>query len=387
MKSVKIYGTGIEQEALDQFYGAMEMDFSIQGALLPDAHPGYALPIGAVVATKDCLVPAWVGYDQGCGVCALRTSFDAHEVRKHAEEIFHQVYRDVPVGFNHNHIDVPWEWERHPHTDWLHAMFKQRGGLRQLGTLGSGNHFIEIGVGTDEHVWIVVHSGSRGIGHTMAGHYMKTASLLNTGIDKAQEGHYPLYDTTEAGVDYMIDLAFTLDYALENRKEIMTRTFHAIARSIDPSAISHPDDYPMMINRNHNHAEYHKGLDAYIHRKGATHAEKGMLGVIPGNMRDGSYIVRGLGNPESLYSSSHGAGRVGSRRAARESINIEDFARQMAGIQALVSKNTLDEAPDAYKNFMEIMTLQSDLVEVVTHISPIINVKDPGGKKRKGGKP
>jgi len=379
-KPIKIYSPFIEEEALSQFYGAMNQDFSVQGALMPDAHVGYSLPIGAVVATKDCIVPAWVGYDQGCGVCALRTSFDAADVKLFAKDIFDQIHRDVPTGFHRNQHRVNWDWTDIPHTPFLADTFKNTDGLRQIGTLGSGNHFIEVGVGTDEHVWIIVHSGSRKVGHSMAKYYMELASYMNTGIRKAKEGHYPLWLDSSEGKEYDMDLDFCLKFALENRKEIARRVENAIAKALRCYADS---DWINLINRNHNHAEYNFDLGLYIHRKGATHAEEGMFGVIPGNMRDGSYIVKGKGNPDSLFSSSHGAGRVGSRRQARETIDLDTFKNQMQGIQATVSKHTLDEAPDAYKNFQNIMDLQKDLVEIITHVHPIINIKDKGGKKRK----
>jgi tRNA-splicing ligase RtcB len=187
--------------------------------------------------------------------------------------------------------------------------------------------------------------------------------------EKAREGHYGFADDSEEGQDYITDLDWCLDYALENRYEIVRRTVEVIAMFCTGGAY-----YEELINRNHNHAELKDGL--WIHRKGATHAEEGMLGVIPGNMRDGACIVKGKGNPDALYSSSHGAGREMGRAQAKRQLSMEDFEREMNGIKALVSKDILDEAPMAYKNFDEIMALQKELVEVITLVKPIINVKD-----------
>jgi tRNA-splicing ligase RtcB len=238
---------------------------------------------------------------------------------------------------------------------------------RALGSLGGGNHFIEIGRDDEDSAWVVIHSGSRGVGHGMATHYMKLAHPEG----RAKEGHYGFYVGSHEGQNYIQDLAWSLEFALSNRKEMMRRVVNAITEVLDISC--YELDFSELINRNHNHAVLRDGL--WIHRKGATHAEDGMMGVIPGNMRDGSFIVRGKGNPDSLYSSSHGAGRVLGRKEAKRVLNVEDFANTMNGVQALVTEDTLDESPFAYKDIFEVMRLQSDLVDVVAHVKPMINIK------------
>ena len=359
-----IFAEAVEDEALRQFESAMRQSFVVRGTLLPDVHVGYALPIGAVVATRDVVVPAWVGYDIGCGMCALPTTFPAAMVHKKAPEIFEKMYAAIPVGFNHNARNTPWKEEPHlARTQTLKNIFA-KDGLRQLGSLGSGNHFAEIGTDENARVWIVIHSGSRGIGHAVATHHMKLAS----GNGKAREGHFGFEVDSTHGKNYLMDLNFCLSFALENRREMMRRIVAVLELLLDGEA-----DWTQLINRNHNHVEKKDGL--WIHRKGATHAEAGMLGVIPGNMRDGSFIVRGKGNPKSLWSSSHGAGRVLSRQAARRSVNIQHFAETMQGIVAKISKGTLDESPFAYKNIFEVMRLQKDMVEVLAHVQPILNMK------------
>lgn len=363
-KPYKIFAEVLEQEALNQFESAMQQPFVVRGALMPDAHAGYSLPIGAVVATDGVVLPAWVGYDIGCGMCALPTTYDADTIREKAKEIFDGIYKAVPVGFSHNARDTEWaDSNTLPRTERMQEIF-DKNGLRQLGTLGGGNHFAEVGEDETGKVWIVIHSGSRGIGHTTATHYMRIAS----GDRKAREGHFGFEVDSENGQNYIKDLNFCLALALENRREIMRR----IVSVLDSVAIGDPH-WSDLINRNHNHAEQKDGL--WIHRKGATHAEVGMMGVIPGNMRDGSFIVRGKGNPDALWSSSHGAGRVLGRKEAKRTLNMESFAETMAGVVALVTDETLDESPFAYKDIFSVMAQQSNMVETIAHVRPILNIK------------
>lgn len=363
-KKIKIYAEQLEETALEQFTSAMDCDYAVQGALMPDAHTGYGLPIGAVVSTKGVIVPSWVGYDIGCGMCAIPTTFDVEAIRKNSDNIFERIYKHVPVGFNvHEH---PQESTLSPDdlSERGVEQFNKRKGFRHLGTLGGGNHFIEIGNDEDDVVWIIVHCGSRGVGHGIAQAYMRIAS----GTGKASEGHFPLAEDSQEGIDYINDLAWGLEFALQNRRMILKEVECAIFEVCSGGL-----RWDGLINRNHNHAEKKDGL--WIHRKGATHAEEGMMGVIPGNMRDGSFIVRGKGNPDSMCSSSHGAGRVLGRKRAKEELDVDTFSSQMTGITAKVGESTLDESPSAYKNIFDVMELQKDLIDVVCHVKPIINIK------------
>lgn len=363
MKPTKIYAEHLEDTALEQFRSAMEQDFAIRGALMPDAHTGYSLPIGGVIATDGVIVPAWVGYDIGCGMCAIPMSTTTLAVQGMAKAIFDNIYRDVPTGFAHNQhpaegVELPGEY-----TEVVKAQL-DAGALRQIGSLGSGNHFIEIGADEGGTVWVILHSGSRNIGHKVCSHYMKVAC----GEDKPKEGHFGLRVDSDLGRGYLADMNFCLEFALANRREIIRRVSAIVSRYAGGAA-----DWDRLINRNHNHATLRDGL--WIHRKGATHAEAGMMGVIPGNMRDGSFIVRGKGNPDALWSSSHGAGRVMGRKQAERELSLSDFQETMSGITAKVGQSTLDEAPLAYKSIFDVMEQQSDLVEVVAHVRPIINIK------------
>jgi len=402
---IKIYAEVLEATALEQFNDAMAQPFVTCGALMPDAHAGYSLPIGAVVATKGVVLPAWVGYDIGCGMCALRLDgIPMEHVKENSKDIFDLIYKLIPVGFNAN--KHPKKYSLDGLTDKGAKIAKAKKHELAIGSLGGGNHFIEIGHDENGNVWVVIHSGSRGVGHGIATHYMTLASsdpvklaaefdALENSVNlqknnpdnytryrdkyiakkmgklRPKEGHYGFDVNSQDGKDYIQDLAWCLDYALANRKEMMSRVVNAITQALDISC--YELDFSELINRNHNHAIERDGL--WIHRKGATHAEDGMLGVIPGNMRDGSFIVRGKGNPESLYSSSHGAGRVMGRKQAMKELNVDDFKATMKNVTALVDESTLDESPLAYKDIHEVMRLQSELVDVVAHVRPLINIK------------
>lgn len=367
-KPQKIYAEVLEDSALEQFNNAMAQGFVVQGALMPDAHTGYTLPIGAVVACKDVVVPAYVGYDIGCGMIAFRTRYVREEIEANADSIREVIYSRIPVGFKKHESPIGETMDSSRLTPAGQAMFEKRGGMVNLGTLGGGNHFIEIGHDEADNVWIVIHSGSRGAGHGIAGMYMELAA----NGESNKEGHYPLHSDSKDGRNYINDMNWMLEFALLNRRLLVGQVMECISRT--GCLAGDRTNTIEFINRNHNHAELNiDGL--WIHRKGATHAEKDMMGVIPGNMRDGSFIVRGKGNPESLFSSSHGAGRVMSRKQARKEIDVDDFVKSMDGISARVGKDKIDEAPAAYKDIFEVMKLQEDLVEVVHHIKPIINIK------------
>ncbi len=416
----KIYAELLDETAQEQFYDVLAEPYVTYGALMPDAHAGYTMPIGAVCATKDMVVPQFVGFDIGCGMCAYKTDYTKEEVEGKAEFIYEQIVERIPLGFkthqNHQSLSIDL-----PKTEFAEHVLNTTG-LKQVGTLGGGNHFIEVGYGADEKAWIVIHSGSRGFGHKIASHYMSKAyELKNPNKDKLEalvtdfkernkifkeknpEGFekavkkfttkqelallkkakldnikeiLPLDVHSKLGKEYIKDQNFALEFALENRKRMIATIHEIMNEAFGGSFAFQEHDEVRFINRNHNHAEFDEKRGEWIHRKGATHAEKGMRGVIPGNMRDGSFVVIGKGNEDSLASSSHGAGRVMSRKKARENVSLEDFETSMQGIRGTVDVNTLDESPFAYKDIFEVMRLQDDLVEVEEHIKVLINVKD-----------
>lgn len=368
-KPYKIYAEYLEHEAIQQFQNCMNENFVVQGALMPDCHTGYAAPIGSVIKTVDYVVPAWIGYDQGCGMCAVKLNIKHSDISDHLEQIKTDILKTIPLGNNTyktNAPDVPKQ---------IVDMFTETGlnflktrGKNQLGTLGGGNHFIEISVGSGDNVWIVIHSGSRGLGHGIAGHYMKLAGKVNGITTGNMEKNFAFKKGTVEFEGFMQDLLGAQEWALENRKVMIQKI-----QDIIDGAVGIKTSRELFINRNHNHVDITE--TGYIHRKGATHAELGMYGVIPANMRDGSFIVKGKGNPDSLCSSSHGAGRVLSRSKAKELLNFEEFKDMMEGVVTNISENTLDESPLAYKNIFEVMENQKDLVDVVDHVLPILNIK------------
>ena len=416
----KIYAEVLEESATQQFFDVLNEPYVTYGALMPDAHTGYTMPIGGVCATKDMVVPQFVGFDIGCGMCAYKTDYTKEQIEEKSEIIYNHIVQKIPLGFkthkNHQTLDIDL-----PKTDFAEHVLNTTG-LKQVGTLGGGNHFIEVGYGADNKAWIVIHSGSRGFGHKIASYYMLEAYHLKhpsevkleaivedfkqrnsnfkennpEGFEKALKKFrekqklaiaksakldnikdiLPLDVNSQLGKDYIKDQNFALQFAIENRKR-MIDTIHSIMNEVIGGAFEFKDqDEKRFINRNHNHAEYDETRKEWIHRKGATHAEKGMRGVIPGNMRDGSFVVIGKGNADSLASSSHGAGRVMSRKKAKKNISMEAFESSMKGITGTVDENTLDESPFAYKDIFEVMKLQEDLVEVEEHIKVLINVKD-----------
>jgi len=416
----KIYAELLDSTAQQQFIDVLNEPYVTYGALMPDAHAGYTMPIGGVCSTKEMVVPQFVGFDIGCGMCAYKTDYTKEQIEANAETIYNEIVERIPLGFKTHQNHQPLKIDL-PKTNFADHVL-QTTGLKQVGTLGGGNHFIEVGYGADEKAWIVIHSGSRGFGHKIASHYMLQAYLLKNpiegkleeivedfkernkkfkeynpeGFEKALKKFkekqkvailkaskldnikeiLPLDVKSQLGQDYITDQNFALQFALENRKR-MIATIHDIMNEVIGGAFEFQDeDEIRFINRNHNHAEYNEKRDEWIHRKGATHAEVGMRGVIPGNMRDGSFVVIGKGNTDSLASSSHGAGRVMSRKKAKLNVSMEDFEASMVGIRGTVDKNTLDESPFAYKDIFEVMRLQEELVEVEEHIKVLINVKD-----------
>jgi len=364
-KKVTIYGQHlIDPAAISQLYDCMKHPDIVQGALMPDAHLGYSLPIGGVVTSKGVIFPSFVGYDIGCGMCAINVNnVSVNQITDHWEEIIDLVTEYIPVGFNHHNTPLTILQPNITGAAW--DIYQSKNGDCQLGSLGGGNHFIEIGFNENGKVFITIHSGSRGVGHGIGEYYMKIAA----GTDKASEGNYGLDVNSEEGKNYIRDMNFCLEYALRNRILMIESVVKAIQNSTGYGS----PDYSGMINRNHNHATYRDGL--WIHRKGATHAEKDMLGVIPGNCSDGVFIVRGKGNPDSMYSSSHGAGRLLGRNQAKKTLDFETYQKKMDGIKCRISMNTLDESPDAYKNIFDVMEAQKDLVDIIDHVKPLISIK------------
>ncbi len=384
MKKIYNYAIDLDKSTEDQFNHCINQDFVVNAALMPDAHSGYVAPIGSVIETKDYIVPSWVGYDIGCGMTAVKINEDILSlINNNTKKIYDEIMNNVPMGtgmLNHpkditkktkNEFNsLLKKFEEGAHDKDIYKFIKNKS-LSHLGTLGSGNHFLEL-CKSDNEFWIVVHSGSRGIGYKVAQKYMKKSSGSETNF----ESTHPIKINSKVGKEYLNVLEFGLEFALLNRKEIIYKTIYSIEKILDKKL-----SYEIWTNKNHNHA-VPNGKN-YIHRKGATPAEKGERGVIPANMRDGSYLVIGKGNSKFLNSSSHGAGRKLSRTEAKKKITMKKFREDMKGITGTVEKGTLDEAPDAYKNISKVMDAQKDSVEIVKHLLPIIALKGSGHKRSK----
>jgi len=352
----------IEQGAQTQIFDNANIPFVKTIAVMPDCHQGYDLPIGAVALVEGHISPTYVGYDIGCGMICYEIPMSDINGFNQADraEVFHLIKEKIPVGFNEH--DNPYSEQFYSQSGDRALTDKVRAKCNtQYGTLGGGNHFIEIGYNANGAVFITIHSGSRRPGWEIAQWYMNEAKKDNQLYHK----FFDLY--SNLGQSYLADMNFALKFALDNRKHMLTEVVKIMT--------GNRGTLFNYINENHNHAIVLENGEV-LHRKGATPAKLYELGVIPGSMKSGVYITEGLGNEEFLNSASHGAGRKMSRGAAKKSITLDVFKSQMEGILANVNETTLDEAPDAYKDLEYVMNAQKGVVvNVVDFIQPIINVK------------
>ncbi|MBT4869992.1 MAG: RtcB family protein [Candidatus Diapherotrites archaeon] len=384
----KIFASDLDENVLSQFEECMSCDFVIDGALMPDAHFGYVAPIGAVLITNGCVVPSWVGYDIGCGVIALKlTGKDLlNKIKKNLDTVHNKVQRNVPMGLgrlNPEHkitketkekfVNLLKKLEKSPHNDEILAYLKRKA-LSNLGSLGHGNHFIEIDT-TGKDVWLIIHSGSRHMGHEVASRYMK-AAMNAKGKEGNAEQTFEIDTKSKLGKEYLAVLDFLLSFALLNRMEIANEVVQGIEEAIGEKVKA-----TLWTNKNHNNAERIGKSQKFIHRKGATPSKKNEKGVIPGNMRDGTFLVIGKGNKDFLESSTHGAGRAMSKTRARKEFTMQEFKKSMKGIKATIKEGTLDEAPFAYKDIFKVMKEQKASVKVYKHLIPILNWKGESSKR------
>ena len=378
---IKLWLDEIEEGALKQAFNLAQLPFAFSHiCLMPDTHEGYGMPIGGVLAAKNVIVPNAVGVDIGCGMCAMKTNTNVNSLqRKQLTTIMAGIREIIPLGFDHHK-------ERQDETlmpqgykiDELVVVKRQYfAALKQLGTLGGGNHFIELQCSEDGFLWIMVHSGSRNFGLQVAEHYNKVAKKLNdiyySSVNPKADLAFLPFETDEAHVYYK-EMKYCTEFALANRKLMMERIQQVVS-----SVLNHVT-YQPMINIAHNYAawEEHFGTKVIVHRKGATSAKLGETGIIPGSQGTKSYIVEGLGNPESFMSCSHGAGRVMSRSAAIRNLNLDEEKRkldQLGIIHSIRNKSDLEEASSAYKDISQVMALQSDLVKIKVELSPLAVIK------------
>ena len=347
-------------------------------ALMPDAHLGIGSMVGSVVATKDAVIPATVGVDIGCGMMAVKTPFKSVILEGQLKELRSKIEEAIPVGFNDHRDPVDessnWEgWETFPE---LHKGVQDRRAkaMKQLGTLGGGNHFVEVCLDTEDSVWLMLHSGSRNIGKELAERHISTAkSLWQLNELPAPDLAYFIQGTPEFAA-YWEDLKWAQSYAMKNREIMMTRLLRVFNKMFNHRQPFKPE---LAVNCHHNYValEQHYGEDVFVTRKGAINAARGQYGIIPGSMGAKSFIVKGRGLAESFNSCSHGAGRKMSRGAAKRAFSESDLARQTAGVECRKDRGVLDEIPGAYKSIETVMKNQKDLVEVVAEIKQVVCVK------------
>lgn len=374
----KMWLDQVEDSCLEQIINLASLPFVFKHiAIMPDAHAGLGMPIGGVMATKGVVVPNAVGVDIGCGMCAMKTSLKAEQLSAQDLRTITQLIRKtIPLGFDHQ--DDPVDERLLPGRDLASLPFlhtKKEAILREIGTLGGGNHFIEIQRDAKTgDVWVMLHSGSRHVGLTVAKYYNKKAEFwCGKWYADTLPGLAFLPIEDPLGRDYMREMEYCVELAFVNRHTMMERVKEAF-QQVRPDVSFEPN-----IDVPHNYAawEKHFGQSVIVHRKGATRANQGELGIIPGSMGTKSYIVKGLGNADAFMSCSHGAGRRMSRAQAFKTLSLEQerAAMQAKGIVCDLDAKGLDEAPSAYKDIDKVIALESDLARPIIELLPMAVVK------------
>jgi tRNA-splicing ligase RtcB len=382
---VHVYTDDVDAKSLQQLVNVSKLPIIHHHvAAMPDCHLGIGATVGSVIPTLRAIIPAAVGVDIGCGMFAVRLSLTGNDLdEKKLKSIFGQISRDIPVGFEQHDKAVsgaakPFQkgftriLDKHPdvqkrvgkHSDWT----------RQMGTLGGGNHFIEICLDETGAVWVMLHSGSRGIGNAIGTYFIalakKDAERIQLQLPDRDLAYFP--EGAQHFDDYVEAVGWAQDYARANRAEMMELVLEAMRRHLPAFEV-----VGAAVNCHHNYVERetHYGEEVWLTRKGAIRARKGELGIIPGSMGARSYIVRGRGSAESFQSCAHGAGRRMSRNQASRTFTTEDLERQTQGVICRKDKGVIDEIPGAYKDIDEVMANQTDLVEVVHTLKQLLCVK------------
>ena len=378
---IKIWANDVDEGTEEQLMNLSELPFVFKHiALMPDGHKGYGMPIGGVMCTKNVVVPNAVGVDIGCGMCFVESDLDVVE-KDVLKKIMGRVREVIPVGFKHHKEDQD---VRLPRMD---SMMNYDGysvlnplvssAKKQLGTLGGGNHFVELQKNEDGKMCVMIHSGSRNVGFKVAKHFNDLAKELNekwcSSVPKKHELAFLPLDSDE-GRAYMDCMNYCVEFALLSRKLMIDRVQDAI-REFCPDV-----KFGEVINVAHNYAkmENHFGKNVMVHRKGATRAYEGEIGIIPGSQGTSSYIVKGRGNVDSFKSCSHGAGRKMGRKQAQRTLDFDEEVKKLDDlgvIHSIRNKKDLDEAAGSYKDIDVVMDNQSDLVEIVSKLTPLAVIK------------
>lgn len=385
-------GVPVDERAWDQLRNTARLPFVHKHvAAMPDVHWGFGATVGSVIPTSGAIVPAAVGVDIGCGMMAVRTSLGASDLPDDLGGLRAEIERSVPHGRTAGRGRDKGSWENPPASvvsDWrslqsgLDAIVSRAPKLRRpanrairhLGTLGTGNHFIEICLDEDDAVWAMLHSGSRGIGNAIGRYYIELAKgdMRRFFINLPDRDLAYLVEGTEHFEDYVGAVSWAQEFARMNREAMMARVLRALGTSVKPF-----ERTASAVNCHHNYVERenHFGKNVWVTRKGAVRARKGDLGIIPGSMGARSYIVAGKGNAESFHSCSHGAGRVMSRGEAKRTFTLKNHRDATAGVECRKDAGVIDETPGAYKDIDAVMQAQTSLVDVVHTLKQVVCVK------------
>ncbi|MBD3238457.1 MAG: RtcB family protein [Candidatus Moranbacteria bacterium] len=378
---IKLWMDNIEPGALEQAKNLANLPFAFHHvAIMPDCHQGYGMPIGGVLAGKNAVAPNAVGVDIGCGMGALPTGIKQLDTDK-LKKILGLIRREIPLGFKHHKVQQPKKSIPEIKPGMTIVKNEAKNILKQIGTLGGGNHFINIMKAGDGEIWIMLHSGSRNLGKRVADFYNQLAKKEN----RKQKSRVPekwdlAYLTAESkiGQRYLKEMRYCVDFARANRQQMLKKI-----KDIFKIVTSHDLDLKGLINIAHNYAalEEHFNEKVWVHRKGVTQAYKGQIGIIPGCQGSKSYIVKGKGNEQSFKSCSHGAGRKMGRRQAIRELDLEQEQTKLENkgiLHSIRGKRDLDEAPGAYKDIEHVMQAQTDLVAIQVELEPLAIVAAGG---------
>ena len=381
-RPVKIWTDDVEESAMQQIENLCTLPFLFHHlAIMPDVHAGMGMPIGGVLACVDAVIPNAVGVDIGCGMCAVKTNWRVEDISADVlrKQIMRGIRERIPLGMDHHkeRQDESYLPQGHDIDKLTVVKAQYISAQRQVGTLGGGNHFIELQRDEQGMLWIMIHSGSRNLGKQVGDHYNKLAVMLNErwhSVVKPELRLAFLPLRTQEFNDYWAEMQYCVEFALCNRRLMMERIQEVIADAL-PGI-----EFEPMINIAHNYAawEHHYGKNVIVHRKGATLAREGIVGIIPGSQGTASYIVEGLGNPDSFNSCSHGAGRLMSRTAAVKTLSLEYEVKKLDEqgiVHAIRSQRDLEEAAGAYKDIEQVINNELDLVKILTRLLPIAVIK------------
>lgn len=379
---VKMWANMCDATAWQQISNLCSLPFVFRHlALMPDLHGGKGMPIGTVLATKDVVIPNAVGVDIGCGMCAVKTNIKVETIEQEVlrKKIMRGIRKQIPLGMEHHKEAQEEKYMPANHDVDSMTIVKRQyvSATKQVGTLDGGNHFIELQSDDEDWLWIMIHSGSRNLGKQVCDYYSRVAMILNERYFSSvkPELNLPFLPLkTKEFNEYWSEMQYCIDFGLCNRNLIMQRIEEVISDSI-PNV-----EFEPMINIAHNYAAWETHFDeaCIVHRKGATSAKMGEIGIIPGSQGTSSYIVEGLGNPLSFMSCSHGAGRVMSRTEAVKSLNLAEEIQKLDEkgiVHAIRCQEDLEEASSAYKNIEKVIEQEADLVKIKTHLFPVAVIK------------